>query len=192
MVTISIPLAPPPLIGRIFRQLPEPPMSSPSSIHTPSSPSVSSATTTALSRLTKNQSRSTDTTPQSSKATAYQTVSGAYPLFPPTTSQRPVPRTNTTRPRSMAPCRRLQSKYQHFPQGHGMKFFRYLAQSYTPSHSPLLATVRCHCQRPSQPTTTTSLQTIQRRDTTNSHHHMHSHHLGSDSRSQTTNRQLLQ
>ena len=89
MVTISIPLAPPPLIGQIFHQPPEPPMSSPSSIHTPSSPSVSSATTTASPHLTKNQSRSTDTTPQSTKATAYQTVSGAYPSIP--TNHKPTP-----------------------------------------------------------------------------------------------------
>ena len=89
MVTISIPPAPPPLIGQIFHQPPEPPMSSPSSIHTPSSPPVSSATTTASPRLTKNQSRSTDTTPQSSKATAYQTVSGAYPSIP--TNHKPTP-----------------------------------------------------------------------------------------------------
>ena len=89
MVTISIPPAPPPLIGRIFHQPPEPPMSSPSSIHTPSSPSVSSATTTASPRLTKNQSTSTDTIPQSSKATAYQTVSGAYPYIP--TNHKPTP-----------------------------------------------------------------------------------------------------
>ena len=57
-------------------------MSSPSSILTPLSPSVSYATTTALPRLTKNQSRYTDTTHKSSKATAYQTVSGAYPSIP--------------------------------------------------------------------------------------------------------------
>ena len=57
-------------------------MSSPSSILTPLSPSVSYATTTALPRLTKNQSRYTDTTNKSSKATTYQTVSGAYPSIP--------------------------------------------------------------------------------------------------------------
>ena len=57
-------------------------MSSPSSILTPLSPSVFYATTTALPRLTKNQSRYTDTTNKSSKATAYQTVSGAYPSIP--------------------------------------------------------------------------------------------------------------
>ena len=28
----------------------------------------------------------------------------------------------------MAPCSRLQSKYQHFPRGHRTKFFRHLAQ----------------------------------------------------------------
>ena len=67
----------------------------------------------------------------------------------------------------MAPCHRLQSKYQHFPRGHRTIFFRHLAQSYTPSHSTLLATFHFHCQRPSQPTTTTSPQTIQQRDTTN-------------------------
>ena len=89
MVTISTPLAPPSLIGRIFHQPPEPPMSSPSSIHTPSSPSVSSATTTASPRLTKNQSRSTDTTAQSSTSTAYQTVSKAYPSIP--TNHKPTP-----------------------------------------------------------------------------------------------------
>ena len=89
MVTISIPQALPPLIGKIFHQPPEPPMSSPSSIRTLSSPSVSSATMTALPRLTKNQSRSTGTTPQSSKATAYQTVSGAYPSIP--TNHKPTP-----------------------------------------------------------------------------------------------------
>ena len=33
-------------------------------------------------RLTKNQSRSTGTTPQSSKVTIFQTVSGAYPSIP--------------------------------------------------------------------------------------------------------------
>ena len=89
MVTISTPPAPPPLIGRIFHQPPEPPMSSRSLIHTPSSLSVSSATMTALPRLTKNQSRSTNTTPQSSKATAYQMVSGASPSIP--TNHRPTP-----------------------------------------------------------------------------------------------------
>ena len=89
MGTISIPPAPPPLMGRIFHQLPEPPMCSHSSIHTPSSPSVSSATTTASPCLTKNQSRSTDTTPQSSKATTYQMVSGAYPSIP--TNHKPTP-----------------------------------------------------------------------------------------------------
>ena len=57
-------------------------MSSPSSILTPLSPSVSYATTTALPRLTKNQSRYTDTTNKSSTAIAYQTVSGAYPSIP--------------------------------------------------------------------------------------------------------------
>ena len=82
MVTISIPQEPPPLIGPIYHQLPEPPISSPNSIHTLSSPSVSYATTTALPRLTKNQSRSTSTTPQSSKVTVFQTVSGAYPSIP--------------------------------------------------------------------------------------------------------------
>ena len=57
-------------------------MSSPSSILTPLSPSVSYATTTALPCLTKNQSRYTDTTNKSSTAIAYQTVSGAYPSIP--------------------------------------------------------------------------------------------------------------
>ena len=57
-------------------------MSSPSSILTPLSPLVSYATTTALPRLTKNQSRYTDTTNKSSTAIAYQTVSGAYPSIP--------------------------------------------------------------------------------------------------------------
>ena len=57
-------------------------MSSQSSILTTSSPSVSYATMTALPHLTKHQSGSTDTTPKSSKATAYQTVSGAYPSIP--------------------------------------------------------------------------------------------------------------
>ena len=50
---------------------------------------MSSATTTASPCLTKNQCRSTDTTPQSSKATAYQTVSGAYPSIP--TNHKPMP-----------------------------------------------------------------------------------------------------
>ena len=71
----------------------------------------------------------------------------------------------------MAPHRRLQSKYQHFLQGHRTKFIRHLAQPYTPSHSQVLATIRCHRQRPSQPTTTTSPQTILQRHTTNTHHH---------------------
>ena len=88
MGTISIPQEPPPLIGPIFLQPPELPMSSPNSIHTLSSPSVSYATTTASPRLTKNQSRSTDTTPQSSKATVFQTVSGAYPSIP--TNHKPM------------------------------------------------------------------------------------------------------
>ena len=57
-------------------------MSSRNSIHTLSSPSVFYATTTASPRLTKNQSRSTNTTPQSSKATVSQMVSGAYPSIP--------------------------------------------------------------------------------------------------------------
>ena len=111
-------------------------------------------------------------------------------MFPTTTSQCPVPQTNTMRPHSMAPRRRLQSKYQHFPRGHRTKFFHDLAQPYTPSHSQVLATIHCHCQRPSQPTTTTSPQTILQRDTTNTHHHTHSHHLRSDCRSQTTSWQL--
>ena len=89
MGTISIPPVPPPLIGRLFHQAPEPPMSSPSSIHTPSSPSVSSATTTASPCLTKNQCRSTDTTHPSYKATAYQMVSGVYPSIP--TNHKPTP-----------------------------------------------------------------------------------------------------
>ena len=50
---------------------------------------MSSATTTASPRLTKNQSKSTYTTPQSSKATAYQTVSGAYPSIP--INHKPMP-----------------------------------------------------------------------------------------------------
>ena len=54
-------------------------MSSPSSILTPLSPSVSYATTTALPLLTNNLSRYTDTTNKSSKAIAYPTVSGACP-----------------------------------------------------------------------------------------------------------------
>ena len=123
MVTISIPQEPHQLIGPIFHRQPEPPMSSPSSIHTLSSPLVSYATTTASQRLTKNQSISTDTTPQSSKATVFQMVSGAYPSIPPTTSQCTVPRTNTTGPCSMAPHLRLQSKYQHFPRGQQMNLF---------------------------------------------------------------------
>ena len=48
-------------------------MSSPSSILTPLSPSVSYATTTALPLLTNNPSRYTDTTNKSSKAIAYLT-----------------------------------------------------------------------------------------------------------------------
>ena len=166
-------------------------MSSPSSIRTPLSPSVSYATTTALPCLTKNQSRYTDTTNKSSKATTYQMVSGAYPTIPTNHKRTPCSPKNTKRPRSMASCSRLQSKYQHFPRGHRTKFFRHLAQSYTQSHSPVLATFPCRRQRPSQPTTTTSPQTIHRRDTTNSHPHTNSHHLRSDSRSKTTNRQLL-
>ena len=77
------------MIGLPFHQLPEPPMSSPSSIRTPSSPLVSFATTTALPLLTKNRSKSTDTTPQSSKAPAYQTVSGVYPYIP--NNHKPTP-----------------------------------------------------------------------------------------------------
>ena len=57
-------------------------MSSPSSILTPLSPLVFYATTTALPRLTKNQSTYTATTNKSSMAIAYQTVSGAYPSIP--------------------------------------------------------------------------------------------------------------
>ena len=167
-------------------------MSSPSSTLTPLSPSVSYATTTALPRLTKiSQDTLTQQTnpprPSPTKRSLEPT-----PLFPPTTSECPVPRTNTKRPRSMAPCSRLQSKYQHFPRGRRTKFLRHLAQSYTQSHSPVLATFPCHHQRPSQPTTTTSPQTSPRGDTTNSHPHMNSHHLHSDSRSKTTNRQLVQ
>ena len=64
-------------------------MSSPSSIRTPTSPSVSFATMTASPLLTKNRSKSSDTTPQSSKATAYQTVSGVYPYIP--TNHKPTP-----------------------------------------------------------------------------------------------------
>ena len=64
-------------------------MSSPSSIRTPSSPSVSFATTTASPLLTKNRSKSTDTTPQSSKAPAYQMVSGVYPYIP--NNHKPTP-----------------------------------------------------------------------------------------------------
>ena len=63
-------------------------MSSPNSIHTLSSPSVCYATTTASPHLTKNQSRSTGTTPQSSKATVFQMVSGAYPSIP--TNHKPM------------------------------------------------------------------------------------------------------
>ena len=88
MVTISTPQKPPPLIGTTFHQPPGPPMSSPNSIHTLSSPLVSYATTTASPCLTKNQSRSTDTTPQSSKATIFQMVSGAYPSIP--TNHKPM------------------------------------------------------------------------------------------------------
>ena len=173
MVTISTPPAPPPLIGRIFHQPPELPISSPSSIHTPSSPSVSSATTTASPHLTKNQSRSTDTTPQSSKAIAYQMVSGAYPSIP--TNHKPIPcstnKHNETLSNGSMPAPSVQvSALSLRPQ---KEFFRHLAPSYTPSHSPLLTTVR---------------QT----DTTNAHHHTHSHHLRGDSRSQTTHQQLLQ
>ena len=192
MVTISTPPAPPSLIVWIFHQLPELPMSSPSSIHTPSSPSVSSATTTASPRLTKNLSRSTDTIPQSSKAIAYQTVSGAYPSIPTNHKQTPCSpnkHNETLSNGSMPPPSVQVSALSSRPPN---KFFRHLAPSYTPSHSPLLTTVRCHRQRPSQPTMTTSPQTIQQRDTTNAHHNMHSHHLQSDSRSQTTHRQLLQ
>ena len=82
MVTISIPQEPPPLIGLIYHQPPELPISTPNSIHTLSSPSVSYVTMTALRHLTKSQSRSTGTTPQSSKVTVFQTVSGAYPSIP--------------------------------------------------------------------------------------------------------------
>ena len=64
-------------------------MSSPSSIRTPTSPSVSFATMTASPLLTKNRSKSSDTTPQSSKAPAYQTVSRVYPYIP--TNHKPTP-----------------------------------------------------------------------------------------------------
>ena len=64
-------------------------MSSRSSIRTPSSPSVSFATTTALPLLTKNRSKSTDTTHQFSKDPAYQTVSGVYPYIP--NNHKPTP-----------------------------------------------------------------------------------------------------
>ena len=89
MVTISIPPEQLPLIGLPFHQLPEPPMSSPSSIRTPSSPSVSFATTTASPLLTKNRSKSTDTSHQSSKAPADQTISGVYPYIP--NNHKPTP-----------------------------------------------------------------------------------------------------
>ena len=49
---------------------------------------MSSATTTTSQRLTKNQSISTATTPQSSKATVFRTVSGAYPSIP--TNHKPM------------------------------------------------------------------------------------------------------
>ena len=192
MGTISIPQEPPPLIGPIFHQPPEPHMSSPNSICTLSSPSVSYATTTASPRLTKNQSRSTDTTPQSSKATVFQTVSGASPSIP--TNHKPMHYSqnkhngtlfNGSTPPPSVPVSALSSRPPN-------EFFRHLAQSYTPSHLTLLATFNFHRQRPSQPTTTTSPQTIPQRATTNSHHHMNPHHLCSDSRSQKTNLQLLQ
>ena len=64
-------------------------MTSPSSILTPLSPSVSYATTTALPRLTKNQSRYTNTTNKSSTAIAHQTASGAYPSIPPRNKRTP-------------------------------------------------------------------------------------------------------
>ena len=168
-------------------------MSSPSSILTPLSPSVSYATTIALPLLTKKIRPDTPTQqtnpprPSPTKRSLEPT-----PLFPPTTSKRSGSRTNTKRPRSMAPCSRLQSKYQHFPRGRRTKFLRHLAQSYTQSHSPVLATFPCHCQRPSQPTTTTSPQTTHRGDTTSTNPHTNSHHLHSDSQSKTTNWQLVQ
>ena len=64
-------------------------MSSPSSIHTVSSPSASSATTTASPHLTKIPSRSTNRAHKSSKATVFQMVSGAYPSIP--TNHKPMP-----------------------------------------------------------------------------------------------------
>ena len=180
------------MIGLPFHQPPEPPMSSPSSIRTPSSPSVSFVTTTALPLLTKNWSKSTDTTPQSSKAPAYQIVSGVYPYIP--NNHKPMPcsrnKHNETSFNGSTPLPSVQ--VSALPRGHQMKFFCHLAQPYTPSHSQVIATICCHRQRPSQPTMTTSPQTILRRDTTNTHHHTHSHHLCSNSRSETTNWQLLQ
>ena len=68
-----------------------------SSILTPLSPSVSYATTTALPRLTKNQSRYTDTTNKSSTAFAYQTASGAYPSIPPRNKRTPCSLEQTQR-----------------------------------------------------------------------------------------------
>ena len=167
-------------------------MSSPISILTPLSPLVSYATTTALPRLTKNQSRYTDTTNKSSKATAYQMVSGAYPSIP-TNHKRtpccPKKHKETSFNGSMQPPSVQVTALSSRPPN---EIFSSPAQSYTQSHSLVLATFPCHHQRPSQPTMTTSPQTIHRRDTTNSHPHTNSHHLRSDSRSKTTNRQLLQ
>ena len=166
-------------------------MSSPNSIHTLSSPSVSYATTTASPRLTKNQSRSTDTTPQSSKATIFQMVSGAYPSIP--TNHKPMHCSpnkhngtlfNGSMPLPSVPVSALSSRQPNE-----------IFSSPGPILHPKSFNATCnrpHRQRPSQPTMTTSPQTIHRRDTTNSHHHTNSHHLHSDSRSQTTNRKLLQ
>ena len=169
------------MIGLPFHQPPELPMSSPSSIRTPSSPSVSFATTTALPLLTKNWSKSTNTTPQSSKAPAYQTVSGVYPYIP--NNHKPTPcspnkHNETSFNGSMLPPSVQVSALSSRPPN---EIFRHLAQPYTPSHLQVLATIRCHRQRPSQPTTTTLPQTILQRDTTNTHHHTHSHHLRSNS-----------
>ena len=168
-------------------------MSSPNSILTPSSQSVSCATTTALPRSTKNQSRYTETRQKSSKATAYQTVSGAYPSIPNNHKRTPCSpnkHKETSFNGSMPPPSVQVSAHSSRPPN---EIFSSPGHSYTQSHSPVLATFHSHCQKPSQPTTTTSSPTIHRRDTTGkSHPHTIPHHLRSDSRSQTTNRQLLQ
>ena len=100
---------------------------------------------------------------------AYQTVSGVYPYIPNNHKLMPCSPNKhnktsinaTTQPPSV----QVSALYLRPPND----FFRHLAQPYIPSHLHVLATIRCHHQRPSQPTTTTSPQTILRRDTPNTH-----------------------